>query len=268
MIIDMHTHLFPDALAPRAVKSLENGIFTNHGYNLPMFSDATLSGLLKSMDENEIDMSIVLPIATNPRQTETINEFAKKITGARVISLGSVHPCQDDWKEVLHRLKSNGFLGIKLHPEFQQSYIDSPETLRVLEECEKLDMAVVVHAGVDLGVKPPVHCTPKHMRHALEYVSGKRLVAAHLGGYLQWDEVEEYLIDTDVIFDVSMISRYIDPEQCRRIIEKHGADKIVYGSDSPWEGQRDAYNFLQKLELSKEDMELIAHKNQKRILGI
>ena len=85
---------------------------------------------------------------------------------------------------------------------------------------------------------------------------------------MMWDDVEKYLLDTDVIFDVSMISRYISPEQCRRIIEKHGADKIVYGSDSPWEGQRDAYRFLEKLELSGEDMELITYKNQKRLLGI
>lgn len=268
MIIDIHTHLFPDELAPRAVKSLENGIYTNHGYNLPMFSDATLAGLLKSMEENEIDISVVLPIATTPKQTQTINAFAESITGGNIISLGSVHPCQPDWKEVINDLKKRGFLGIKLHPEFQQSYIDSPETLRVLQECEKLDMLVVVHAGVDLGVKPPVHCTPEQMRHALQYVSGKKLIAAHLGGYLMWDDVEKYLLDTDVVFDVSMISRYISPEQCRRIIEEHGADKIVYGSDSPWEGQRDAYHFLEKLELSYEEMELITYKNQKRLLGI
>ena len=34
-----------------------------------------------------------------------------------------------------------------------------------------------------------------------------------------WDDVEKYLLDTDVVVNVSMISRYISPEQCRRIIE-------------------------------------------------
>ncbi len=97
-----------------------------------------------------------------------------------------------------------------------------------MQECEKLDMLVVVHAGVDLGVEPPVHCTPEQMRHALQYVSGKKLIAAHLGGYLMWDDVEKYLLDTDVVFDVSMISRYISPEQCKRIIEEHGADEKLY----------------------------------------
>lgn len=244
MIIDFHTHVFPDKLAPRALESLQEGLKTNSGTRLPTFSDATESGLRASMEEHEIDISVVLPIATTPKQTSSINEFAKKVSHGGLVSLGSVYPGQDGWQKTVEDLARDGFAGIKLHPEFQKCYVDSPEVIDLINLCKKLDMIVVFHAGVDSGVAPPVHCSPKTLRHALEYTEGDNVIAAHLGGYLMWDDVETYLVGTPVIFDTAMISRYIEPEKCADIIRKHGLDKIVCGSDSPWEGQRDNRNFL------------------------
>ena len=59
MIIDFHTHAFPDKLAPKAMK-----ILSSQSAFEP-WTDGTVSGLKKSMDEFGIDISVVLGIATN-----------------------------------------------------------------------------------------------------------------------------------------------------------------------------------------------------------
>ena len=269
MVIDFHTHVFPDKLAPRAVESLQRGIVANSGTGerLPMFSDATEAGLRRSMEEHGIDISVVLPIATTPKQTETINAYAGKISGDRIISFGSLFPGQPGWEKTVEELADAGFAGIKLHPEFQQCYIDSPESIELINKCRKLGMTVVLHAGVDYGVLPPVHCAPDRLRHALEYFEGDNVVAAHLGGFVLWDDVEKYLVGTPVIFDTAMISRYIDPKKCADIIRRHGLDKIVCGSDSPWESQSANREFLLNAGFTVDELDIF-DRNAGRLLRL
>ena len=70
MIIDFHTHTFPDSIAARAVDSL-----SKEAHIVP-YTDGTVSGLLNSMDKGGIDMSVLLPVATASSQVESINDKA------------------------------------------------------------------------------------------------------------------------------------------------------------------------------------------------
>ena len=254
MKIDFHTHIFPDALAEKAVLSMQRGLQKVSGVSLPVFADATRKGLCASMEKSEIDLSVVLPVATSPKQTETINEFAKTVTGGCLLSFGSVHPAAPDCLKTIENLAKAGFLGIKLHPEYQNAAIDSGEMIGIINKCAELGMTVVLHAGVDLGIEPPVRCSPKQMKNALNYFDGSNVVAAHMGGFMMWDDVEELLVCTNLIFDMSMLSRYMDKEQCARIIRKHGLDKIVCGSDSPWEDQTDHRVFLKECGFAEDEI--------------
>ena len=255
MRIDFHTHIFPDALSRKAIDSMQKGLQAVSGKGLPTFSDATKRGLLNSMEDSGIDLSVVLPVATSPRQTETINEFAKTVNGERLISFGSVFPKATDCLKILENLAREGFLGIKLHPEYQDTNIFSREMIDIINKCYELGMTVVLHTGVDLGIAPPVHCTPRDMRKTLDYIDGSNVVAAHLGGFLMWDDVEEYLVGTNLIFDTSMLKRYINRAQCERIIRSHGFDKIVCGSDSPWEEQKGHRDLLAECGFTQDEIE-------------
>ena len=70
MLIDFHTHAFPDHLAPRALASLAKDIAR------PPLTDGTVSGLLSAMDSWGVDRAVVCNIATNPKQTANVNAFA------------------------------------------------------------------------------------------------------------------------------------------------------------------------------------------------
>lgn len=266
MLIDFHSHIFPDRIAQGALKSLSDSIVKYQGERYPHYTDGTLNGILKSMDDNGVDISVILPIATKPTQTENIISFAKSIQGERIASFASIHPEQEDWESVLESIAEDGFKGIKLHPEYQSFYVDSKRSIEILRKCEDLGLYVTLHTGFDYGMPPPAHCQPDRLKNVLDYVSGRFVIAAHLGAFTNWDEVEKHLVGTAINFDTAFISKFISPEQCKRIILDHGADKILFGSDSPWQEPKREYDFILSLGLSKEDEDKIFYKNALKIL--
>lgn len=272
MLIDFHTHIFPEKIAQRSIDALVAGIHRiqgeDYGAGQPLTCrPATLEGLLDNMAKSGVDRSICLPIATKPSQTDSINRFAETVRSEKALSLGTLHPADPNAEYVLDDLTERGFKGIKLHLQFQLYDIDSPEVIRILKKAEALGMLTVFHAGADIGLPPPVYTSPEKISHVLTEVSGRLLVAAHLGGWDMWDDVERYLVGTPVTLDTAFIRQFIPPEQCLRIIREHGADKVVFGSDSPWEDPADTLAFLESLGLTEAEMAQITHENALRLLG-
>lgn len=267
-MIDFHTHIFPDAVAPRALTALQAGAQRVEGKAVPPCTDGTLAGLLASMEHNGIDASVVLPIATKPSQTPSINRFATEVQSQQVISFYSLHPTQGDWEAVLDEIAAVGGRGIKLHPEFQFTDADSPEMLRILRKAADLQLIVVLHSGRDIGMPPPVHCTPEQLARALDAVPDVCVVAAHLGGWRMWDEVERYLVGRNLFLDTSFVVDYIAPEQYLRIIRNHGAERILFGSDNPWETPVHTLEGLQALSLTQDELRMITHENAAGLLRL
>lgn len=269
MLIDFHTHCFPDKIAKRAISVLEGNVIKMQGRNYPARTDGSLGELLKTMKEDGVDFSVVLPIATTPSQSGSINRFAKEINGKNgIISFGSVHPLQEDWEEVLEQIKDDGLLGIKLHPEYQGVYVTSAEVRRILKKCEELDLYTVFHAGADIGMPEPIHCMPECLNHMLDYVSGDKIIAAHMGGWNKWDDVEKYLVGTPIKFDTSYIKGFLDKERFRQIVRNHGVDKIVFGTDHPWQRANEALEFIDSAGFTEDELDRIYFKNAAEILGI
>lgn len=269
MTIDFHTHIFPDKIAQRTLTILEDNTERVEGVRACAALDGTLGGLKGSMRENNIDVSVVMPIATTVTQSNTINNFAASINAKdNIYSFGSVHPFQENCDEELERIKSLGLRGIKLHPEYQGVYADSPECIAVIKKCMELGLLVLFHAGRDIGIEPPVHCEPKRLRRVLDMTGADNIIAAHMGGWRMWDEVEEYLVGQNLYFDTSYSLHEMTAEQAERIIKKHGADKILYGTDSPWEKQSLCRERINALDINDEEKEMILYKNGARLLEL
>lgn len=268
MIVDFHTHIFPPAIAPRTVTALKAGALRVAGVDMAAHTDATADGLRASMRENGIDLSVVMPIATKPTQTETINRYAKEISTEGLLSFGSLHPANDDPEGILERLAAEGFRGIKLHPEFQDFYIDSPESLRILKCAERLGLLVMLHTGADVGVPPPVHCTPQRLRGILDHVSGENIVAAHMGGFDLWEEAERLLVGTPFLLDTAVVADFLDADTAKRMILAHGTHRVLMASDSPWTDQGRSVEYVRSMNFSKEDEERILGGNACRLLGL
>lgn len=264
MVIDFHTHAFPDTLAQRAIASLVEAC----GRQYEPCSDGTLSGLISNMDKFGVDISVVQPVITKPSQLETLNRWAKDIESERIISFGAVHPDTDDYKRDIDFICSLGFKGLKFHPEYQHFTLDDDKMLKIYDYAIHKGLILLFHAGFDPAFPPPYHSNPKMFAEVYKKLGGGTIVAAHLGGQKQWDEVEEYICGTDIYIDTSMGFEYYSKEQFMRIVKSHGADKILFGSDSPWSKADYELECIRSLPLTDEERELILSGNARRLLGI
>ena len=158
MIIDFHTHMFPDKIAGRTLDYL-SGIF-----GASPFADGTYTGLCNSMGKGAVDISIALPAVTKISQVAAINRFASAYTEGPVISFGGIHPECENYKEILKEIKNLGLKGIKLHPDYQDMYFDNIRYERIIGAASELGLITVVHAGVDPKCPEDVHCTPEMAR--------------------------------------------------------------------------------------------------------
>lgn len=269
MLIDFHTHIFPNAIAKKTVEKLSMSIL--HFQKVQAIharTDGTLEGLRALMTAEGVDISVTMPIATKVRHTATINKFAAEAESRDIISFAGIHPMDENYEKTLEEIAEAGFKGIKLHPEYQEIDIDSPECIRVLKKAEELGLYTTIHAGADFGMPEPYHCCPRQLKNVLECVSGKYIIAAHMGGFVMWDEVEKYLVGTPILMDTAVVCSFMPLEQFKRIVKNHGADKILFGSDCPWESPRATLDFILSAGLCEEEVELIKHKNAEKILGI
>ena len=270
MIIDFHTHAFPEKIAARTLDILMGNCEKVSGFPLKNHTDGTARGLIEVEQRAGVDLAVVLPIVTNPKQTETINRVAKETNEAicGLYSFGSLHPADPDALSWVDKLAEQGSKGIKLHPEFQGFYADSDETMPVYRRAAEYGMTVILHTGKDAGYPPPVHATPDMLLRVIDRVPDLKLVAAHFGSWCMWEEVAEKLVGTPICFDTAFVADFIDRALMTDVISAHGADKILFGSDCPWEDPAHTLEFLRSLGLEKETLDMICGGNAARLLGI
>ena len=268
MIIDMHTHIWPDKIAGKTVEKLESiGQIKAH-------TDGTVRGLQESMQRAGIDYSVVLPVVTRPEQFDTVTSFAEEVNKQeKMISFGGIHPKDTEYKEHLRVIKEKGLLGIKLHPDYQKTFFDDIEYLRVVEYALEIGLVVLVHAGLDIGLPSPIHCTPERVMRVYEELKlennvDNKLILAHTGGFGCWQQVLEKLVGRKLYFDISYSIPIISEELLLQIIKKHGSSRIMFGSDSPWGDQETAITDVKALPLSNKEKEEILSGTARRLLSI
>lgn len=269
MIIDFHTHIFPEQIAAKTIEKLAAMCSTEPS------TDATVGGLLASMREAGIDLSVVLPVVTKPSQFDTVNAFAKEVSRVKgLISFGGIHPDCEDVEEKLEFLASEGFRGIKLHPDYQGVYIDDERYIRIIRKAVSLGLCVILHAGVDAGLPDPVHCPPDRSARMLDavYPDGMideaLIIFAHSGGHAMAEEVKKHLCGKNVWFDLAYTLGHAPLEETADIIRTHGAERILFATDSPWSSQPRDVGLMDKLGLSAEEKEMILWKNAAGLLGL
>lgn len=264
MRIDFHTHAFPDALAQRAIEKL-----SKVSGNLPYHTDGTHSGLAAAAKAAGIDTYVILNIAVKPHQMRTVNDSAAQQEKGAAIQFASIHPLAEDAIDEVRRVRGMGFQGVKMHPEYQHFAVDDPRTFPVYQALADNGLISVFHAGYDLGFGTAPNCAPHMLKKALPYFEGAPVVAAHMGGLSDWLNVEKYLVGSPgLYFDTSFSFTHIPPEAARNIIVNHGADKVLFGSDSPWSNISNEINFLESLNLPPADTAAILGLNAKRLLGL
>ncbi len=263
MVIDIHSHCFPDKIAAAAVKK----IGAKAGGLVP-HTDGSLNGLSSFMKEQGVDRFVVLNIATNERQMTAVNDFAAEMNKQdEVIAFGSVHPKAPNALEELERIKELGLKGVKFQFDYQGLYVDDEIMKPIYKKIAQLGLVTMIHAGFDYGFAPPYMATPERILNAMRWIDSP-FIASHWGGLSCAEGVLKLLCGLPLYFDTSYGYGAIAMPSAQQIVEKHGVDKMLFGSDSPWHSPREEMRLVESLGLSESEKAKIYSENAEKLLGL
>jgi predicted TIM-barrel fold metal-dependent hydrolase len=261
VIVDIHTHAFTDALAPRAIAQLAetSGI-------TPRF-DGTVSGLAAEQRRAGVDVSVVQPVATKPSQVRTINDWAAASQSEHVLFFGAMHPGFDEPAAEMARIRSLGLHGIKLHTEYQFFTPDEQRMAPIYEAAIEQGLPILFHAGED-EFMPTLYGACESFAKMLERWPGLTAVLAHMGGYRQWEAARHCIVGLPCLLDTSYAMGHMPDEEFVVMVEEHGADRVLFGSDEPWDDAAKQLEVLRSLPLPAEQRQAIERGNAARLLGL
>ncbi len=260
--IDMHAHAFPDKLAASAIPALEReGDIKAH-------LDGTVAALLTSMDKSGIAASVICSIATRPGQFDAILSWSEAVRSSRIIPLPSLHPRDPELLPRLRRVHALGFKGIKMHPYYQDYFLDDPHLDSLYAALAELGLILVIHAGYDIAFPRVRRADPERIRRVCRRFPGLRLVATHLGGWEEWTDVRRFLTGEPVYMELSFAPDFLDRESLMDILLAHPSDYLLFGTDSPWTNQEASLGLLRRLDLPPELFARIVSGNARWLLGL
>ena len=275
MVIDFHTHNFPDALAPKAVEALTRqlkGAF-------PPVADGTVAAQLRDMAASGVDRSVVCPIATKPAQFDVIlrrsvavREGAEGKEAARkLIFLASVHPQDPDFAAHLRAVAEAGICGVVVHPYYQGIRLDAPAVWPMFAAARDNGLFVMSHCGNDAGYPDaPPCCGPREIEALLTAVPGLTFVACHLGGFdgSPAHAVDRLLPFANCFIDTARIANQDGNPEADRIVREWPADRMVFGTDYFWRDERHLADWVAAARPDSAERELIFHRTAERLLGL
>lgn len=283
-IIDIHTHTFPDKIASRAIETLKANSHT------VAFTDGTVNRLASSMEEAGISYSVVQPVATNPQQVVHVNDSSMRInersgeTG--IISFGCMHPDFEGWDNELVRIREAGIKGVKLHPVYQGVPADDERNVRILRRCGELGLIVLVHAGWDIGFPGNDNALPERIARALDLAGDVRVILAHMGGWQSWPDALKFFAGRDgVMIDTAFSlgefvpngdGYYSGRDECLMLgadefvsmVRAFGAERVLFGTDSPWASQLETVKGIDALPLSGAEKSAVFWENTAGLLEL
>ena len=277
MVIDFHSHNFPEALAKRALEVMCSKLAACGHQALVPVGEGTVAAQLRDMDRVGIDLCVNCPVATYPGNFDAITRRAMAVrAGAegdaaakRIVQLGSINPKDPDYAAHVAQLKELGIPGIKLHPNYQGVRLDDPQLVPFFTAVRDAGLFVISHCGFDPGyVDEPSVAGPNEIAWLLKAVPGLKFVAGHLGG--EYDApphaTDQLLSFSNCWIDTAAQYFRFDAEETQRIIREWPADRIVFGSDYFWCDQSKVVAWVKALRPDPAEQELIFHTNAERLL--
>ncbi len=265
-VLDFHTHIFPPQVAAKAVASI--GDF----YELPMLargkSGGTASGLLAAIKAAGISHCVIFSTATRIEQVDSINQFMLECQQAEPIftAFGTLHPSMPDADVIkeINRIEKTGLHGIKLHPDFQRVAADSHFVIHATRLMAGR-LPLLIHAGDPRKD----YSRPARIRALALACPETTIIAAHLGGWSQWQEAADLLSGIPNLYvDTSSSLALLSNAEAVGLIRRFNMQHVVFGSDYPmWQPDEELKRF-HELPLTAQEKRAILWENGCKLLGM
>ena len=255
-IIDIHTHIYPVALARRAmeVTGHENDDFKK----LPIRENLLEAG---------VDLSVNLPVVSKPQNQAEVNRFAKEAARKNIISFGGLHPDCENVIEELEKLKDMEMAGIKFHPPFQKVHLEDPKYEEMWRKINELGFPVLIHMGTARIVRP-YDLYPSGIRKILKSAPDIPIIMAHMGSFCMMKNPDEDLenLPENVFIDTAMSAELEEAGEFEEIIGRFGTNRVLYGSDFPYGTQKAAIARIKDSSFTDSEKEDMLWRNAAKIL--
>lgn len=259
-IIDFHAHIYPRKIAEKASEAVGNF------YNATALYHGLSEELIQSGSKIGVEKYVVHSVATKAEQVEAVNTFIIESCRrySEFIGFATYHQDYADFDRELDRIQTAGLKGVKMHPDFQRFQVDMPQMDAFYTSLEERGLPILLHAGdCRYDFSGPVRISRVLNRHPR-----LKVIAAHFGGYTEWEESLEYLAERDVWFDTSSSLWKLPLEKANELIKVHGADKFLFGSDFPmWDHESELERF-NKLDFSTVERKAVLYDNAVKLLGL
>lgn len=258
-IIDIHTHIFPDKVAEKAVLNIGNY------YNISMSGKGTVEDLLENGKRYGVEKFVVHSSATHAEQVKAINDYIAETVKehSNIIGFGTLHPGMKNPGAEVQRIISLGLKGVKLHPEFQNFNIDDGSMMPIYASIQG-KLPLLIH----MGDEKRTSSSPERLSKVLRLFPSLTVIAAHFGGYSMWNDSCRYLIGKNLYMDTSSSLPFLKPQEAVNMIRNHGADKFLFGTDYPmWDFKEELDRFLH-LNLTEQERQAILYSNAAGLLDI
>jgi len=260
-ILDFHTHAFPDKIAEKATENLKTY------YKIEPVSKGNYDDLLQRAATANVSKIVVHSTATKPSQVINVNSYIGELVQTYpdlLIGFGTIHPLFEDYKTELARIKAIGLKGIKLHSDFQGFDIDTPRMMPIYAEIVRLRLPILFH----MGDRTLDHSSPHRLANVISEFPDMVAIGAHLGGVFRWEDSLKHLVGKNLYFDTSSAIGMITPALAMEIIERHGFDKILFGTDFPLSDYESELKYFFDLPLTEAQRTDILYNNAAKLLHI
>ncbi len=278
MIIDSHTHIFPDEVR----KDREAFCQKDEGFSfIYKSSKAKMVGvedLIVSMDESRIDRSVICGFPWNqPDLCSMHNQYLLESASRypnRLIVFVTLLFSNPDWSgEELNRAIERGARGVG-EMAFYRDEMTSQDVhfMRpILTQMEKREIPLLLHTNETLGHSyPGKGKTPLDRFYELILsFPNLPIILGHWGGGLPFYELMPEVAKSmvNVYYDTAA-SPFLYSKKIYTIAsEMVGVEKILFGTDFPLISPRKYFKELEESGLSKQDQEKILGLNFSRRFG-
>lgn len=273
MIVDFHSHDFPDALAPRAIA----GLCRRTGGALWPSADGSRTAHLAHLRLAGVDRAVLCMIATKPSQFDVLLSTAEGLrdgafgeeAARRIVPFLSVHPADPQRIARVEAVARAGFKGLKFHPYYQDFRLDDPEVVSLFRRIAELGLVVECHCGFDVGF-PDRHdaCGPAEAATLLERVPGLKFVAAHLGGCAGYaPHATDRLLELGAYIDTSALRRDFFMDEQMRLLHSWPVERLLFATDYPWNDLGESLRWVRQVR-DRRDHDAVLGGNAARLLGL
>jgi predicted TIM-barrel fold metal-dependent hydrolase len=125
-----------------------------------------------------------------------------------------------------------------------------------------------VCCGAEISSQGEIRSAPERVLKVIEKFPELKIIVAHMGGVLMWEEVLEKLAGKNIYLDTSDSIRIMKKELFEQFFEKHDFDKIIYGSDFPIQDPKEEIEFVKTLNISEKNKQKILSCNIKNLINL